>query len=796
MENAKTQKIPRKRSKVIEQAAQRELDKAKPANLSSQIDLQRVIEHPDQARPVDVIALRHASGNRAAHQLIQPKLVVGPASDSYESEADQVAEQVINAPATTAETHIQRQEDEEEVQTSRLPGNPIQRQEDEEEVQTKPLSHAQGGFPVDAAFEDQLKASKGHGEPLPGSLRKDMESRIGSDFQGVRVHHSSHDAELNRSISAQAFTLGEDIYMGAGKYDPQSTSGKRLLAHELTHVVQQSGHIGRKTHLPVRSRITPAGNGSIHRVQRMMTVTQFKEQSAITLARRGKTLRAIDEKLAAFDAIKAKLKPDLAKTSPLIAQGMQILMAIDDICRMWLVDHTGDSSRSKYREPAINELQRQVKTEIKYMQNTYKVSTLPTLAVSGKHQTIKDRFDATTATSGFEKIAPLIDWVAPPTKKAPPSTKYEEIQGSVDVTVDVPLGQTGGTLGFHINANVQRGADGLVKFGALVGVTGGYGYGIFSVKGELDGYIEAQAKSSNEVMRLFSFMLYRRARESKVLPHGFADLVWGGASGVVGYRRAERWAGKVEKDIFTGTTPDTYVESGVKAGVQGSAGDPFGLIGAQAQLQGSTGRRYDVQSLTSKGRTLGQQFARPVGKFYAPQPVQARSIETGQFEIDLRAGIFSGSMTVNLKSLGSADHSLLKGRTNELSFELYAHALVPFTGNLFDLIGPQIKKLCKSAYDGLVAKGITHTLGLKSLLGISTLPDPQLKLPEYIGKVFNAPLTLRLSFQTGKPPKLNLEYGFDLGGGGNTLIVGAQVKRSRVLKSAIFSGSAWAWQAD
>ena len=199
------------------------------------------------------------------HQLFQPKLVVGPAGDSYEQEADRVAEQVMNAPSADARKSVQRQEDEEEIQTSLLPGAvvlrqeeeeevqtsripfgiqaepDVQRQEDEEEVQTKPLSAAQGGFQVDAAFEDQLKASRGHGDPLPDNLREEMEPRLGTDLQGVRIHHGSNDAELNRSISAQAFTMDQDIYMGAGKYDPQSPTGKRLLAHELAHTIQQSG---------------------------------------------------------------------------------------------------------------------------------------------------------------------------------------------------------------------------------------------------------------------------------------------------------------------------------------------------------------------------------------------------------------------------------------------------------------------------------------------------------------------------------------------------------------------------
>ena len=68
-----------------------------------------------------------------------------------------------------------------------------------------------------------------------------MEPRFGADFGGVRIHAGAESASLNRQISAQAFTHAQDIYMGEGRYAPGTTAGNRLLAHELAHVVQQTG---------------------------------------------------------------------------------------------------------------------------------------------------------------------------------------------------------------------------------------------------------------------------------------------------------------------------------------------------------------------------------------------------------------------------------------------------------------------------------------------------------------------------------------------------------------------------
>jgi hypothetical protein len=89
-------------------------------------------------------------------------------------------------------------------------------------------------------LESRLSSSRGGGSPLPENTRTQMEGAFGSDFSGVRVHTDSSAVQMNKELGAQAFTHGSDVYFGAGKYDDGSTEGKRLLGHELTHVVQQN----------------------------------------------------------------------------------------------------------------------------------------------------------------------------------------------------------------------------------------------------------------------------------------------------------------------------------------------------------------------------------------------------------------------------------------------------------------------------------------------------------------------------------------------------------------------------
>ncbi len=80
---------------------------------------------------------------------------------------------------------------------------------------------------------------RGYGQPLPGGTRSQMESGLQQDLSGVRVHSDGAADQLSRQFNAKAFTTGQDVFFRKGVYDPGSSSGDKLLAHELTHVVQQ-----------------------------------------------------------------------------------------------------------------------------------------------------------------------------------------------------------------------------------------------------------------------------------------------------------------------------------------------------------------------------------------------------------------------------------------------------------------------------------------------------------------------------------------------------------------------------
>lgn len=97
------------------------------------------------------------------------------------------------------------------------------------------------GGPVDDAVRASIAASRGGGSALPREVASSMGQAMGDDFGDVRVHADTSAHELNTAVQADAFTVGNDVYFREGKYDPTSSSGQSLLAHELTHVVQQRG---------------------------------------------------------------------------------------------------------------------------------------------------------------------------------------------------------------------------------------------------------------------------------------------------------------------------------------------------------------------------------------------------------------------------------------------------------------------------------------------------------------------------------------------------------------------------
>jgi hypothetical protein len=126
------------------------------------------------------------------------------------------------------------------------PVTSIQRRLGNRDIQ-RLIAQRSGGGPVE--LDDELTArinhQRGGGQALSEPAQQQMGASLGADFSGVRVHTSTEADALNQQLNARAFTTGQDIFFRSGEYQPGSSGGQELLAHELTHVVQQSsGAVG------------------------------------------------------------------------------------------------------------------------------------------------------------------------------------------------------------------------------------------------------------------------------------------------------------------------------------------------------------------------------------------------------------------------------------------------------------------------------------------------------------------------------------------------------------------------
>jgi hypothetical protein len=236
---------------------------------------------------------------------------------------------------------IQRQEGEEEDLQMKRDISSIQRQEgEEEEIQTKstqPDQQVMAGGDASTELERSIQTAKGGGQPLDGGLQRSMGQAMGADFSGVKVHTDSQSDQLNQSIQAKAFTTGQDVFFRQGAYEPSSQGGQELIAHELTHVVQQNGK-------------STSGSSPI---QRKM---QFKSEDLRgTMSLGARVNRFLGRSTSTFTQIQNLLTKYETANAPKDQE--KLLKELRTLAQSWLDKHNDDPIKKDSLEkmiPAIN----------------------------------------------------------------------------------------------------------------------------------------------------------------------------------------------------------------------------------------------------------------------------------------------------------------------------------------------------------------------------------------------------------------------------------------------------------
>ena len=150
--------------------------------------------------------------------------------ETIQRQSENEEEEVIQRKAEEEEKSIQRQAEEKEENVQRQA-----EEENEETIQRK----AEGGVNVSANVQAEINSATSGGRPLPPSVRRFMEPRFNADFSNIRIHTDSTSGRLNKQLQARAFAYRNHVFFGDNQYQPDSDDGKRLIAHELTHSIQQ-----------------------------------------------------------------------------------------------------------------------------------------------------------------------------------------------------------------------------------------------------------------------------------------------------------------------------------------------------------------------------------------------------------------------------------------------------------------------------------------------------------------------------------------------------------------------------
>lgn len=195
--------------------------------------------------PVAVRPAAVAAASKPAGVQCQSLSKTSSASDPAEKEAVQTAQKVMRMAAPAAAPATERRL---EPSLQRFAGS----------VQ---LLHragtSAGAVPVAANVASEINAAQGSGQPLPLSVRRFMEPRFNANFSGVRIHTGEQSAKLNRAVQAQAFTVGQQVFFGKGQFQPETPEGKELIAHELTHTIQQGAVVQRSSEAAVTQSSAP-----------------------------------------------------------------------------------------------------------------------------------------------------------------------------------------------------------------------------------------------------------------------------------------------------------------------------------------------------------------------------------------------------------------------------------------------------------------------------------------------------------------------------------------------------------
>jgi hypothetical protein len=619
-------------------------------------------------------------------------MVVGRADDPYERAADRVAAEVtqrLNSPTVARRSGGGN-------------GDPL------------------GGTAVSPDIEREIRASSGR--PLDAPVRAPLEQAFGADFGSVRIHDGGGADRLSRSLQAEAFTVGNDIFFQGRNFAPGTPQGQHLLAHELAHVVQQPGGAAR----------------SMAPVRRFVDLATFREQTSEgMLTRKSTAQKHIESLILQYNLLKGGGQiggRDQAKDSGLIPdakldQAIALVTAMKSTAESWISGHSvDDGSGGTIEDPNRQRRMAGMKWFIGEAEkrltllNQFKVRAVgdqEPVEVDEATGKIMEHYEGST-TSMLERIGFILDASVP--------TDGDESE--FELEFKIPCDPSGvGFVGGRILLSAER-DDGFVKARAEIAVTGGANVGIAELKAGLGGYIEASAAKADQVMKLISYGMYRRLRESNV-PAEVSNFMWGGQVGEYGKKKADQWSLGVEnemwgdkKDLGGATEDDYYDNTYVETGgiVEGGAKLDFGVAEMGIEAQYTEGLRIDKQSLDARKGGAGKAnkksdsfFTKNVASKFGrgAEKRVGRTVRNLNLSVSAEAGPFEGELSLSLGFESSgASGQMNKTPLTSLEVGLELGASLPAGQLVGSGVGPYIASIVTACVDALrraATKGSTES---------------------------------------------------------------------------------------
>lgn len=434
-----------------------------------------------------------------------------------------------------------------------------------------------GGTDVDPDVQRSIDGKRGGGRPLGDRENAAFSDSYGVDLSGVRVHTDSDADRLSRSLQADAFTTGNDVFFRRGMYEPGTSRGDRLIGHELAHVASESAGASR----------------SIHRFMSPDAFNELTYQGFFSS--KSKAQIAIADMLKELE--KLKVKGQVPDTN--LAAAIAKVDGMIKIAKAWKADHEDENGKADEnklkRYQGFKQFIERAEQELATMKGRSSGAAEQAAAMPADARVVSlEKHYLGEGVTLFQRAGAALDELL--------EKPGQEAELKIELTIPVPPATVGG----YLELKAERDDKGIEAKGTIA-ITGGGSVGVAELKGALGGYVAAKGANGAMVGSLIEYALYRRCAESNLIPWEAEAYLFGGSADARGKRRAEKRSLETEQAAFgagAGEGADEhYAESGGMAefGAKAGLGD---LLEVEGNLQGTMGKRTDKTSL-EEGKGVG-----------------------------------------------------------------------------------------------------------------------------------------------------------------------------------------------